>query len=80
MIQKALQSAKYIFKVLMIRKIAFLFLDLLSVYAALSFALYVRFDGFTPERHALRAQEYVPVFLVLAIGVFFVMQFYKHLW
>lgn len=80
MIQKALQSAKYIFKVLMIRKIAFLFLDLLSVYAALSFALYVRFDGFAPERHALRAQEYVPVFLVLAIGVFFVMQFYKHLW
>ena len=64
----------------MLRKIAFLFLDLLSVYAALSFALYVRFDGFTPERHALRAQEYVPVFLVLAIGVFFVMQFYKHLW
>ena len=80
MIHKAVQSIKYIVKALMLRKIAFLFLDLLSVYAALSFALYVRFDGFTPERHALRAQEYVPVFLVLAIGVFFVMQFYKHLW
>lgn len=80
MIHKAVQSIKYIVKALMLRKIAFLFLDLLSVYAALSFALYVRFDGLPPERHALRAQEYVPVFLVLAIGVFFVMQFYKHLW
>ena len=58
MIHKAVQSIKYIAKALMLRKIAFLFLDLLSVYAALSFALYVRFDGMPPERHALRAQEY----------------------
>jgi len=80
MIKKTIKLIKYISKALMLRKIAFLFLDLLSVYAALSFALYVRFDGLPPARHAIRAQEYVPVFLVMAIGVFFVLQFYKHLW
>lgn len=80
MIHKTAQLIKYVFKVLMLRKIAFLLLDLLSVYFALILALYVRFDGIIPDRHAMRAQEYVPVFLVLAIGVFFVMQFYKHLW
>jgi len=80
MIQKTIQMLKYLSRALMLRKIAFLLLDLLSVFAALNLALYVRFDGDVPARHALRADEYIPVFLVLAIGVFFVMQFYKHLW
>lgn len=70
------------FDISSLKKVIYLVLDLVIVFASLELAFLVRFaeDQPVPPHHLSNAESYTPFFLVSACLIFYFLQFYRHLW
>lgn len=79
-VDKAL--SKFSIRKASLNKIVYFAADWIAVVIALKLAMVIRFldDQPTPQRHIDHANQYLPVFLVTTVLVFYFLQIYRQLW